>query len=88
MKLKRILNEIIKEGKQVGTVYHFTNLYAAIKILDTDLLKADSATRNIQGITVSTTRNKTFSKQRLGQSLQISGDDVGFELDGNSMSNR
>jgi hypothetical protein len=88
MKLKKILYEVLTERKQVGRVYHFTNLLAAGKILQSNLLKASHSTKNISGKTISTTRDKNFSKQRLGDILQISGDDVKFELDGTKLSDR
>ena len=88
MKLKKILNEILTERKQVGTVYHFTDLYSSIKIVETDILKSARVTKNIDGETVSTTRNKNFVNHRDGETLQISGGDIGFELDGNALSAR
>ena len=86
MKIKSIINEIIKEGKQVGTVYHFTTLNNAIMIVNSDHLKAYRATKNINSRTLSTSRDKNFSKRR-GDQLSISGADITFVLDGNKLSN-
>ena len=86
MKLRNILNEIINEAKQVGIVYHFTTLNNSIPIIKTNHLKAYHATKNVEGRTVSTTRDKYFSKRR-GDQLSISGADIIFVLDGNKLSN-
>lgn len=86
MKIKSIINEIIKEGKQVGIVYHFTTLNNAIMIVKSNHLKAYRATKNINGRTLSTSRDKNFSKRR-GDQLSISGADIAFVLDGNKLSN-
>lgn len=86
MKLKQILNEVINEAKQVGIVYHFTTLNNAILIVNYNHLKGYRATKNINGRTVSTTRDKNFSKRR-GDQLSISGADIVFVLDGNKLSN-
>lgn len=87
MKLKQIFLEILAERKQVGKVYHFTTLRNAVFIVKTNLIKATEATRNIRGETVSTTRDKNFSKNRSGP-IQISGADVAFVLNGDSLSDR
>lgn len=50
-------------------------------------MTAYKATKNIKGRTISTTRDKNFSKTRDG-ALQISGADIAFKLDGNKLSNR
>lgn len=86
MKLRKIYESILGEGKQVGKVYHFTSLNNAIKIVKNDHLKGFHATKNIKGRTVSTTRDKNFSRRR-GDQLSISGADITFELDGNKLSN-
>lgn len=88
MKLKTVLSEILSESKQVGIVYHFTSLYGAIKIVEDNRIKAGRATKNINGKTISTTRNKHFSKQRIDGELQIQGAYFAFELDGTALSNR
>ena len=54
--MKRLIRSLIKEeAKQVGTLYHFTNLYNLLFILEEDSLKS----RNDW---VSFTRNKNFAK--------------------------
>jgi len=54
--MKRLIRNLIKEeAKQVGTLYHFTNLYNLSLILEEDLLKSKNDW-------VSFTRNKNFNK--------------------------
>lgn len=87
MKLKQLFLEILSERKQVGKVYHFTTLRNAVFIVKTNLIEANQATQNINKPTISTTRDKNFSKHRPG-SLQIGGADVAFALNGDSLSDR
>lgn len=86
MKLRKIYESILNEGKQVGIVYHFTSLNSAIGIIEKNWLKAYKSTKNL-GQTVSTTRDKRFSKSRLNQTTSIMGDHICFVIDGNKMSN-
>lgn len=87
-KLYEIYSEItLIEGKQVGTVYHWTTMAMLFKILDTNILKGYTATKRIRGITVSTTRDKNFIKNRGNGILVISGGEVGIVLDGNKLAN-
>jgi len=89
------LTKLLKERKQVGDVYHFTAILSIFKILDSNLLKSAWSTRNFsQGkmtgfnASISTTRDKNFSKSRLGTNQQIGGDDFAIMLDGNRMSDK
>lgn len=88
MKLKKILNQVITERKQVGTVYHFTSLNSALQIVLSDNIRAATVTKNINQPTVSTTRDKHFSKSRMNTPLSISGADIAFVLNGDSLSDR
>ena len=57
--MKRLIKLLIKEeAKQVGTLYHYTNLDNLIKILNQDILKSNSD----NGGYISFTRNKNFVK--------------------------
>lgn len=87
MKLKQLFLEILSERKQVGKVYHFTTLRNAVFIVKTNLIKASRATKNINEPTISTTRDKNFSKHR-SVSIQIGGADIAFALNGDSLSDR
>ena len=77
----------MNEGKQVGIVYHFTSLNLSLEILKTDLLKAGNPTqRDFSTRTVSTTRNKNFSKNKPNNTGVYT--EICFVLDGNKLSNR
>ena len=88
MKLKKILNEILIEGKQVGVVYHFTAFHSSVKILKSNLLNANRSTQRIDTKTISTTRDKNFVKIRNGDSTLGGDPEIGFVLDGTKLSNR
>lgn len=85
------ITDILLEGKQVGTVYHFTSLSSLFKILNQDLLKGKFPTSpNIphvtkhRGLFISTTRDKNFVKNR--DTVEIGGDQIALILDGNKLS--
>lgn len=92
MKLRDIYNEII-EGKQVGTLYHYTSLSVANSILEDGFI--EGGTSSIRGyhdsirgdnkFSLSFTRNKNFHKQSriIGAELECR-----FVVDGDSLSNR
>lgn len=89
LSIRSILNEILSEAKQVGLVYHFTSLNNAIQILKSDILKAKGHTKQFTYRTVSTTRDKLFSKSRIDTFTQIaSNPEIAFILDGDKLSNR
>lgn len=87
VKLIDILKESLKEGKQVGIVYHFTDYESAKKIID-DGLKLKVATKPV-GLDktpdyakyVSFTRNKDMRSPTIYR-------EVRFKVDGDAMSNR
>lgn len=89
MKLRNILKEVLTERKQVGRVYHFTNFNSALQIVQSNLIKASRATKNIDGKTISTTRDNKFSKSRMNNDrLATGGIDVSFALNGDLLSDR
>jgi hypothetical protein len=85
-------DKIIQEGKQVGTLYHYTSLRAANSILSDGFIEGSE--KSIKGyhdsmvgdnkFSLSFTRNKNFHKQS-----RIIGEDVEcrFVIDGDSLSN-
>jgi len=94
-KLLKLFESIISERKQVGDVYHFTSSRSLFQILQTNRLKPTWGTRNFSmgkmtGFTrsISTTRDKNFSKYRLGTKSQIKGDDFVLVIDGTRMSDK
>ena len=76
--MKRLIRE---EGKQVGTLYHFTNLDNLIKILNQDILKSNS---NNSGY-ISFTRNKNFVK--ISRFLSGGSVDCALIINGDKLSN-
>lgn len=86
-KLIKLLKEVLKEAKQVGTLYHFTDYEAAKNIVD-DGLKLKVATKPT-GLEktpdyakyVSFTRNKDLKSPTIYR-------EVRFKVDGDAMSNR
>ena len=84
IKLIDILKEI-NEGKQVGTLYHFTDMYALLNILKTNMLKASNKFEKDKFPTVSLTRDK------LGDIGGVGGTGtktVRISIDGNKLSNK
>jgi hypothetical protein len=84
IKLIDILKEIT-EGKQVGTLYHFTDLSSLLNILKTNTLKASSKFEKDKLPTVSLTRDK------LGDIGGVGGTGtktVRISIDGNKLSNK
>lgn len=80
--IKQKLREILlNEGKQVGSLYHFTRLQYAIMILGQNHMKKH-VENGVTGIPM--TRNKDFWNIE----RPINGIDVRFEFDGNSISNK
>jgi len=94
IKFKKILENIINERKNIGIVYHFTSFTSASSILAQDFLQArywkPQFSKDKLIFTISTTRDKHFSKHRRKNNLEpiIGGDQIAFELDGNMMSDK
>jgi hypothetical protein len=88
------LIDLLKEAKQVGTIYHYTTFEAGLKILESNQLKsaetADSTKSNpIYG--VSFTRNKRFhNNHNIGFDVSSFGQmpQIRFTVDGDKLSNK
>jgi len=82
IKLKRLL----KEAKQVGTLYHFTSFDSLKNILQSNTIKGSWGNEGVKGKYVSTTRDKNLWKTdpNLGaEELQVA-----LVLDGDKLSNK
>jgi len=86
MKLKPILENIINERKNIGIVYHFTDLHGLVSIVNDNRINISNATRRYRG-SVSTTRDKNFSKHRSGKTIGA-WPFFAIVLDGNRLSDR
>ena len=85
-------DKIIQEGKQVGTLYHYTSLGVANSILEDGFIKGGKSSisgyhdsmRGDNNFSLSFTRNKNFHKQSrvLGEEVECR-----FVIDGDSLSN-
>jgi hypothetical protein len=88
-KLINILQEVLDEGKQVGTLYHFTNYDSAIGIVMKDFKLKVALTPKEVSIDelpdyakyISFTRNKNLDSPTISR-------EVRFTIDGNALSNR
>ena len=77
--------DLLNEGKQVGTLYHFTDIYSLLNILKTNTLKASNKFEKQKPPTVSLTRDK------LGDIGGVGGTgtkNVRISIDGNKLSNK
>ena len=72
---------MLNEAKQVGVIYHYTELSSFFRILETNTLRG-LISKYSKGI--SFTRNKNFHKS---SNRYIMGIDVSFVVDGNKLSN-
>ena len=81
MKLFQLLRESILEGKQVGTIYHFTSYESALGILkDKYVLK--NLTPDADGETfVSFSRNRDLKSPTISRNVR-------FTIDGDALSNK
>ena len=69
------LNENLKEGKQVGLLYHSTYPSTLKTILDQNILKGNLATYNGKDVlAISTTRNKNFKYDGRKAQIVLDGD--------------
>lgn len=84
------LIDIIKESRNLGDVYHFTNLKGMIGILDSNIMRPSNIDIDYKTARpyVSTTRDKNFANSRGVQETWISGDLFRIKLDGNKLSAR
>lgn len=79
------LIDLLNEGKQVGILYHFTDMSSLIKILETNILKASNKFEKGKPPTVSLTRDK------LGDIGGVGGTGtktVRISIDGDKLSNK
>ena len=77
--------DLLNEGKQVGTLYHFTNMFSLLDILKTNTLKASNKFEKQKLPTVSLTRDK------LGDIGGVGGTGtktVRISIDGDKLSNK
>lgn len=99
-RFREILKEELKsilEAKQVGVLYHYTSVIRAIKIIQSNILKATdgfnnneeehigytkATHRDYSGKVISLTRDKTKYNFIIGDEAEI-----GFVIDGNKLSN-
>ena len=80
-----LIELILKEAKQVGTLYHFTSYFNAVDIIDEDFklsAKYSPEFREGEEEYISFTRNKSL------RSTTITTGAVRFIIDGNKLSNK
>ena len=88
-KLIKLLKEVLKEAKQVGTLYHFTDYKAALEIIK-DSFKLKTVSSPTDGYSKDTPdylKYISFSRDRNLKSPTISRN-VRFKIDGDSLSNK
>ncbi|MFW6247357.1 MAG: hypothetical protein ACOC22_04280 [bacterium] len=78
--------EFLEESKQVGILYHYTNLSNLITILKQNILKTSSGMDDLRPFAVSFTRNKNFHKK--GQFLKSGWNQCRIVVDGDKLSNK
>jgi len=87
------LIDLLKEAKQVGTIYHYTTFEAGLKILKSNQLKSSEAadgTNDNPVFAVSFTRDKRFHDNHwvgFEQSAVGNKPQVRFTIDGDKLSN-
>lgn len=88
------LIDLLKEAKQIGTVYHYTTFESGIKILQSNQLKAGEAadsTRANPVYAISFTRDKRFHDDHavgFEESALGNRPEVRFTIDGDKLSNK
>lgn len=80
----KTIHELLNEGKQVGTLYHFTTIISACKIMENDEIKGGYR-GEFDSWGISFTRDKNFSQK--GKRI-IGGTGVVFVVDGDKLSNK
>jgi hypothetical protein len=84
----------LKEGKQVGIIYHYTTFEGGLKILQSNQLKSSDAADSTNAkpvFAISFTRDKRFhNNHNVGFDVSSFGQrpQVRFTVDGNNLSNR
>ena len=87
------LVDLLKEAKQVGTIYHYSTFEAGLKILQSNQLKAseaDDSTNNNPVFAISFTRDKRFHDNHVvgfDESSIGNKPQVRFTVDGDKLSN-
>jgi len=88
------LIDLLKEAKQVGTIYHYTTFESGLKILKSNKFKssdADDSTNTKPVFAVSFTRDKRFHDNHVvGFDVSSIGNkpQLRFTIDGNKLSNK
>tara|TARA_R110000822_G_scaffold192532_1_gene331194 strand:- start:46 stop:624 length:579 start_codon:yes stop_codon:yes gene_type:complete len=88
VKLKLIYENIVREAKQVGILYHYTSFDSAENIINSGYIRGNKLPDH-DSISLSFTRDKNFHKEY----REIGGDkggllEVRFVIDGNKLSNK
>jgi hypothetical protein len=84
--IKEEISKILKEAKQVGVLYHFTDFNSLKNILTQNTMIGSSGNQDVRGRYISTTRDKDFykSEPNLGtEELQAA-----LVFDGDKISNK
>lgn len=81
-----LVEKILKEGKQVGALYHYTNFDNFISILKNGLIHPSYESQ--KGYGVSTTRDKNFHVTSNRTQASIKGTSICIQLNGDSLSNK
>jgi hypothetical protein len=85
------LLDILKEAKQVGTLYHYTYYSALEKILKTNQLKAYEGSINNKGergYSISFTRDKQLHRKSVASLLPNGQPEIRIEIDGDKLSEK
>jgi len=78
------LNDILNEGKQVGLLYHWTDLVGSLNIISQDFLKGYLTDTFKEQPAISFTRDKNFYK---GKNKLATKPEICFVVDGDKLSN-
>lgn len=83
-----LVEKILKEFKQRGILYHYTNFGSALEILKENKLNPTTQYKNPNErfFCISVTRDKNFHKTADREAFGIGGINVRFELDGDKIS--
>lgn len=79
------LKDILKEAKQVGTLYHFTDFNSLKSILQSNTIKGSWGNQDVKGKYISTTRDKNLWKT--DPNLGVEELEAALVLDGDKLSN-